>query len=67
MLIFTRTTSAAASTRPAPAKTAFFEPTEDTFYGFDIALNMKEGTSVRWDTRFIFERMADDACNDSKS
>ena len=38
---------------------AFFEPTEDTFYGFDIALNMKEGTSVRWDTRFIFERMAD--------
>ena len=38
---------------------AFFEPTEDTFYGFDIALNMKEGTSVRWDTRFVFERAAD--------
>ena len=38
---------------------AFFEPTEDTFYGFDIALNMKEGTSVRWDTRFLFERAAD--------
>ena len=37
----------------------FFEPTEDTFYGFDIALNMKEGTSVRWDTRFLFERAAD--------
>ena len=37
----------------------FFEPTEDTFYGFDIELNMKDDTSVRWDTRFIFERMAD--------
>ncbi len=36
----------------------FFEPSEDTFYGFDIGLNMKEGTSVRWDTRFIFERTA---------
>ena len=37
---------------------AFFEPTEDTFYGFDIGLNMKEGASVRWDTRFVFERTA---------
>ena len=36
----------------------FFEPTQDTFYGFDIGLNMKEGTSVRWDTRFVFERTA---------
>ncbi len=36
----------------------FFEPTQDTFYGFDIGLNMKEGTSVRWDTRFLFERTA---------
>ncbi len=36
----------------------FFEPTKDTFYGFDIELNMKEGTSVRWDTRFLFERTA---------
>ena len=36
----------------------FFEPTEDTFYGFDIGLNVKEGSSVRWDTRFIFERTA---------
>lgn len=35
---------------------AFFEPTKDTFYGFDIGLNMKEGASVRWDTRFVFER-----------
>ncbi len=37
---------------------AFFEPTKDTFYGFDIGLNMKEGASVRWDTRFVFERTA---------
>ena len=37
---------------------AFFEPTQDTFYGFDIGLNMKEGASVRWDTRFVFERTA---------
>lgn len=36
----------------------FFEPTKDTFYGFDIELNVKEGTSVRWDTRFLFERTA---------
>ena len=38
---------------------SFFEPTEDTFYGFDIGLNAKEGASVRWDTRFVFERAAD--------
>lgn len=37
---------------------AFFEPTQDTFYGFDIGLNMKEGSSVRWDTRFVFDRAA---------
>ncbi|MXX40506.1 MAG: hypothetical protein F4Y91_20760 [Gemmatimonadetes bacterium] len=36
----------------------FFEPTEDTFYGFDVGLNIKEGASVRWDTRFVFERSA---------
>ncbi len=36
----------------------FFEPTPDTSYGFDIGLNMKEGTAVRWDTRFLFERTA---------
>ncbi len=36
----------------------FFDPTKDTFYGFDVGLNMKEGTSVRWNTRFVFERTA---------
>ncbi len=36
----------------------FFEPTQDTFYGFDVGLNIKEGASVRWDTRFVFERSA---------
>ena len=36
----------------------FFEPTQDTFYGFDVGLNIKEGASVRWDTRFLFERTA---------
>lgn len=40
------------------SRDAFFEPTQDTFYGFDIGLNMKEGASVRWDTRFVFERTA---------
>ena len=36
----------------------FFEPTEDTLYGFDVGLNIKEGASVRWDTRFVFDRSA---------
>ena len=37
----------------------FFEPTEDTFYGYEIGFEM-DGVSVYWDTRFLFERDADD-------
>ena len=37
----------------------FFESTEDTFYGYDLGLEMAGGASVLWDTRFIFERGAD--------
>ena len=37
----------------------FFESTEDTFYGYDLGLEMAGGAAVLWDTRFIFERGAD--------
>ena len=37
----------------------FFESTEDTFYGYDLGLEMAGGAAVLWDTRFVFERGAD--------
>ena len=37
----------------------FLESTEDTFYGYEIGLEMAGGAAVLWDTRFIFERGAD--------
>jgi len=37
----------------------FFESTEDTFYGYELGLEMAGGVSVVWDTRFVFEREAD--------
>jgi len=37
----------------------FFEDTEDTFYGYEVGLEMTGGVSVVWDTRFFFERQAD--------
>ena len=37
----------------------FFESTEDTFYGYDLGLEMTGGVSVLWDTRFLFARGAD--------
>ena len=37
----------------------FFESTEDTFYGYDVGLEMASGVSVVWDTRYVFERGAD--------
>ena len=40
-------------------KDGFLESTEDTFYGYEIGLEMAGGTAVLWDTRFIFERGAD--------
>ncbi len=38
----------------------FLESTEDTFYGYILGLEMSSGVSVLWDTRFVFERGADD-------
>ena len=40
-------------------KDGFLESTEDTFYGYEIGLEMAGGAAVLWDTRFIFERGAD--------
>lgn len=37
----------------------FFESTEDTFYGYEVGLEMAGGVSVVWDTRFYHERGAD--------
>ena len=37
----------------------FLESTEDTFYGYDIGLEMASGVAIVWDTRFVFERGAD--------
>ena len=37
----------------------FFESTEDTFYGYELGLEMASGVSVLWDSRFVFERGAD--------
>ncbi len=41
------------------SRDAFFESTEDTFYGYALVLEMSGGVSVFWDTRFVFERDAD--------
>ncbi len=40
-------------------KDGFFESTEDTFYGYEVGLEMAGGVSLLWDTRFIFSRGAD--------
>jgi len=40
-------------------KDGFFESTEDTFYGYDIGLEMASGVSIVWDTRYVFARGAD--------
>ena len=37
----------------------FLESTEDTFYGYEVGLELNGGTAVLWDTRFVFERGAD--------
>ena len=37
----------------------FFESTEDTFYGYDLGLEMASGVSIVWDTRYVFARGAD--------
>ncbi len=38
----------------------FFEATEDTFYGYELGLEMNGGVSVLCDVRYIFSRDADD-------
>ena len=41
------------------SKDDFFESTEETFYGYDIGLEMASGVAIVWDTRFVFVRGAD--------
>ena len=41
------------------SRDAFFESTEDTFYGYAMVLEMAGGVSIFWDTRFVFLRDAD--------
>ena len=38
----------------------FFEETEDTFYGYEIGLEMNGGVSIICDVRYVFNRDADD-------
>lgn len=40
-------------------KDGFFQSTVDTFYGYELGLEMSGGVSLLWDTRFIFDRDAD--------
>ena len=37
----------------------FLESTEDTFYGYELGLEMTGGVSIYWDIRYVFERGAD--------
>ena len=37
----------------------FLESTEDTFYGYEIGLEMASGVTILWDSRFLFQRGAD--------
>ena len=37
----------------------FFESTEDTFYGYELGLEMTGGVSIYWDIRYVFDRGAD--------
>ena len=37
-----------------------FEATEDTFYGYELGLEMNGGVSILCDVRYIFSRDADD-------
>ncbi|MCH7666847.1 MAG: hypothetical protein IH936_13065, partial [Acidobacteria bacterium] len=37
----------------------FFESTVDTFYGYEIGMEISVGVSVIWDTRYVFSRGAD--------
>ena len=37
----------------------FFESTEDTFYGYELGLEMTGGVSIYWDIRYVFDRGVD--------
>ena len=37
---------------------SFFEASEDTFFGYLVALEVNSGVNILWDTRFIYERDA---------
>ena len=41
------------------SRDGFFEPTEDTFYGYLLGMKMSGGVSAVTETRFMFERSAD--------
>ena len=41
------------------SRDGFFEPTEDTFYGYLLGTQMSGGVSAVVETRFMFERSAD--------
>lgn len=43
----------------AGSEDGFFESTEDTFYGYEVGLEMASGVTVVWDTRFYHARGAD--------
>jgi hypothetical protein len=34
----------------------FFESTVDTFYGYEVGLEMSSGVAILWDTRYVYER-----------
>jgi hypothetical protein len=36
----------------------FFEPTEDTFFGYIVSMEVNSGVNLLWDTRFIYQRDA---------
>ena len=44
----------------------FLDSTEDTFYGYEVAMEMTGGVSLLWDARFLFERNADGTLNRKK-
>ena len=37
----------------------FFEPTEDMFFGYAVGLEVNDGVSLLWDTRYFYQRGAD--------
>jgi hypothetical protein len=44
----------------------FFDATEDMFFGYALALEVNQGVSLMWDTRFFYERSADGGLDRAK-